>query len=66
MKSLSTLTKEERKTRREQINIRQEEIRKCQEKGISCDYGICDECPVMTRKWEKKWIKDILKENRKN
>lgn len=50
MKSLSTLTKDERKIRREQINIRQEEIRKCQEKGISCDYGICDECPVMTRK----------------
>lgn len=50
MKSLSALTKDERKIRREQINIRQEEIRKCQEKGISCDYGICDECPVMTRK----------------
>ena len=23
-------------------------LRKCSEEGISCEYGICDECPVIT------------------
>lgn len=25
-----------------------EVLRKCSEEGISCDYGICDECPITT------------------
>ena len=25
-----------------------ETLRKCSEKGISCEYGICDECPIIT------------------
>ena len=23
-----------------------ETLRKCSEEGISCEYGICDECPI--------------------
>ena len=29
-----------------QAKERNEELRKCATEGISCDYGICDECPV--------------------
>ena len=25
-----------------------ETLRKCSEEGISCEYGICDECPITT------------------
>ena len=25
-----------------------ETLRKCSEEGISCEYGICDECPIIT------------------
>ena len=25
-----------------------EMLRRCSEEGISCDFGICDECPVTT------------------
>lgn len=35
------------KQKKEQASIRDEEIRRCLEKGISCDYGICDECPAI-------------------
>lgn len=34
--------------RREQFRNCCEALRRCSEEGISCDYGICDECPIAT------------------
>lgn len=39
---------EERPVRLDLFREYNETIRKCVEEGISCEYGICDECPVMT------------------
>lgn len=40
---------EERSTRLDLFREYNEALRRCVEEGISCEYGICDECPVMTR-----------------
>lgn len=34
--------------RKQQFQDYCETLRRCSEEGISCDYGICDECPVVT------------------
>lgn len=34
--------------KKEQFKNFCEVLRRCSEEGISCDYGICDECPVTT------------------
>lgn len=34
--------------KKEQFKDFCEVLRRCSEEGISCDYGICDECPVTT------------------
>lgn len=34
--------------KKEQLKDFCEVLRRCSEEGISCDYGICDECPVTT------------------
>lgn len=34
--------------RKEQFRGYCEALRRCSEDGISCDYGICDECPITT------------------
>ena len=39
---------EERSTRLDLFREYNEALRRCVEEGISCEYGICDECPVMT------------------
>lgn len=39
------------KEKSERLNLFREHIetlRKCSEEGISCEYGICDECPLTT------------------
>lgn len=39
---------EERSARLDLFREYNEALRRCVEEGISCEYGICDECPVMT------------------
>lgn len=38
---------EEKKQKEEQFRESLEILRKCSEEGIACDYGICDECPLV-------------------
>lgn len=47
-KALEELRREEKKKAeaKKQFELSIQTMRRCAEKGISCDYGICDECPV--------------------
>lgn len=39
---------EENRLRLEQFREHNEILRQCSEEGITCSYGICDECPIVT------------------
>lgn len=39
---------EEDKLKLEQFREHNEILRRCSEEGITCSYGICDECPITT------------------
>lgn len=50
-RKLSEEAKAATKEESERLNLFREHIetlRKCSEEGISCEYGICDECPLIT------------------
>lgn len=42
--SLKKQKERQRMTEQEQMEIHIDEIQKCSEEGIACDYGICSEC----------------------
>ena len=44
----SKAMEDEDKQRLEQFREHNEILRRCSKEGITCSYGICDECPVTT------------------